>query len=500
MLPAGLGQGETRKDVMKLGQFGMPVLLATLTGSTAAALELPGIFLPSPLTDGRGYLAWGNDAFGPAGGSRSDDFRTNQVGVGLGLGPVLLGFDHSILTTANPTQAPVYWGLPDPKAATRVGAMRVDEMTVTVGGRWQWQPTSVLDTWVQAGAGVMAIGNLQGEHLQNGVHAVIAAQSFRMPYEASRLRLVPLGYGAAGGQVHLVEPAALWVGSVVRETTLGHLRWQHEALVAMTGAGGGWWTGGRWDGVAGEATTATGRIVDDEESGPSLVSGMGLRTGVWGVRLETQRNLSTDAQDGRFALTWTDMGPGRAGSGTRGWGRVGLLPQESRVAGRGLDYAYAWDVGPVLVMAGLRDNELSNHFIEDMRGHRHLLWAGVAQAPVLGTWGPVVWQGWGEVGAGWRHAVVRSQGFLTLDNERVFRSDAAIARAAIGGGPTFFLSPGTQVGVLGLLEGVLASKTATTTIAVRDPYTPSIIRRTEAYPVEGSAVGVILAAVARWTW
>jgi hypothetical protein len=295
-------------------------------------------------------------------------------------------------------------------------------------------------------------------------------------------------------------PLAIEVGGAGTAGDHGRMRWQGEALLTVTGASGGLWGGLRRDGHRGPSTSRTAAIVAGQESGTSVVTGYLLRSPQWGVSVETARNLDTDGQIGRLAFTWADPGPGHSAGRQVWWGRVGLLPAESRVSGRGLDYALARDLGPGLLVIGLRDNEMSNSFVEDMQGRRHLLWAGLGQAPELTTSGPVVWQGWWEAGLGWRHSTVRSKGFLQLDGEQAFTVDSAVARIAAGGGPRVGWGPDAYGGVLLLVEGLAASRTANTEITIHDPDVTSVIRRRQDYPVEGPAAAVILSLFGRWAF
>lgn len=465
------------------------------------ALELPGVPVPGPLGDGRGQILWGNDAFGPAGGSRSDDFRTNQMGVSLGWGHLIVGLDHSILTTSNPTEAPMYWGMEDPAYLTRVGAERVDEVTLTLG----WREERRSDTWAgwgQAGGGALVTGDLAGREIQNGVHTIIAQQHFKMPYERSSLRCLPLAYAGLGGAWVPWSGWGFRGGALGEVTAEGWRRWQIEGLSGLEADGGGVWGGWRMQGSAGDAATRTAQIVAEEESGPSLVAGFRLVAAPgWGAGLETGRNLQTEAQYGRLVVTWAEpLAAVGHRSGRVWWGRIGLLPAESRVKGRGLDHAVATTCGPLLVLLGYRDNELSNHWVQDMSGRRNMVWAGVGQAPDLCQTGPLTWTGWWEAGAGYRHTVVRSQGFLTLDGEHAYSGDAAIVRGAIGGGPRLSVGPGAEVGLLALGEGLWSSKTETLEVQIRNVVFPDIVVDRHPYPVEGSAFGGILALTGRWVF
>ncbi len=476
-----------------------PLLLLTVS-ALMVALELPGIPAPGPMSGGRDQVVWGNDAFGPAGGSRSDDFRTNQIGLALGWGSWVFGVDHSILTTANPSEAPVYWGMPDPFFKANEGAERVDEGVITLGWR-QEVAGGGWSAWGQGGGGVLATGDLGGREIQNGVHTVISQAAFRMPYERRSLQIVPLGYAGLGGVWLPWGPCGVRGGGLAEMHAEGWRRWQVEGLGVVETGGGGVWGGWRMDGAGGEAATRTAAVVATEETGPSVVAGFGVRRGTWGASIETARNLDNDAQYGRLVLTWD--GP-RDEVGSRNgriwWGRIGLLPEESRVKGRGIDHAVATTWGPLLVLLGYRDNELSNHWIYDMAGRRNSVWAGVGQAPELFRTGIVQWHGWWETGLGYRHTSVKTAGFLTLDGEHAYTCDAAIARAAVGGGPRIPLGPDVDLGILALFEGLWSSRTESLNVETRNVVFPEIVVDRQEYPVEGPAWGAILALTGRWVF
>ena len=462
-------------------------------------MDLPGIPAPGVQLQGTGHLIWGNDAFGPGGGAKSDDFRTSELMLAGELGPVFFGIDHSLLTTTNPHGAPIYWGYPDPTFAQKEGASRVDELVLSVGLRKVYA-VDALSGWLQGGAGVLISRNLGGEFLQSQTHSLLSESPIELPYDESSC-VTGLGHAGIGGRWWVVGPLALVAGTLGQATIIGGQRWQSEVDAALIGPGGGTWIGLRGDGHHGNSASRTAAVVAAHEDGVSLVAGYGIRTANWGLSLETLRNLSDDGQMGRFVLQWDEPLALPAQSAAQRWyGRVGLLPAERQVPGRGVDYACGLPIGPLWALVGWRDQELATPYTGDMAGHRNLVWLGVGGQYTLFRTGPIAWNLWSEGGLGWRHSQVDVHGFITLDEQDSVTHDAGIARAAIGVMPMWDLTPGTRMGLLGLFEGTLASSSKSVDIAIHDPDDFSVVREEQSMPIEGSSFGVVFATVGSWVW
>ena len=471
-------------------------------GLNLPALDLPGIPGPRPLGPETARLSWGNDAFGPASGAQSDDFRTNSLSFTWDAGSWFAGIDHSMLTLANPSGAPVYWGTPDPLQFYRAGARRMDEVTLSAGwrGRGTAGPAS---GWIQVGPGVRITGDLGGSDLQNSTHGLIGSSPKGMVYEHAEPTAEALLHVGVGGRWQLGGPVALVADGLGVVTGPGWRQGIADLLLTVTAPGGGCWAGVQTEVAAGPAISTTAARVGEHEHGTSLVVGWCLRIDPVGITIETARNLQNDGQTGRISLSWRpEPGLPRASEGERPWlGRFGLCTGESRVPGHGIDTAVAFPigVGPWYGMIGLRDQWIQVPYSLDLDARRRLLWAGVGLMPDLARWDwfhlslPV------EAGVGWSHARLVAHGFVSTDGGREVDSDALVARAAAGLGFGARLSPGTDLSLVALIDGSVASKQQSVEVDSHDPLS-GITRRQQQLPVQGSAIGTIIAATAAWRW
>jgi hypothetical protein len=411
----------------------------------------------------------------------------------------LVAVDHSILTTSNPHQEWAYWGIPDPFIRQRRDQARLDEVTASV----IWNPTWDLDfakTWGQAGAGVRGHGNAGGGDLQNQTHVLIGLGQDRLPYARSRWKLAPLALTGAGIDVSLARAVDLRLGSMLQATPAGRLTWQTESLLRVESAHGGSFAGLRWQGWQGEDPLVVTRAVADHEAGPMAVAGWRLRSGPWDLGLETGRNLSSDGQMGHFTLTYHMQDGGlAAASDEAAWRtRAGLLPWESRVPGRGIDYAVARRTGSVWWSLGVRDQELKVPYPFDMSARRMMVWGGAGAPTTLLRGEGWSLDGWSEAGLGWRSSTVASQGFLTVNNRRSATVEQPLARIAAGIAPSISWRE-VELGLLGLLEGTLAPSKSVT-VATRHVSNPQEIARESTFAVEGPSFGMILAVTTVWRW
>ncbi len=466
------------------------------------ALDLPGIPGPRPLGPETARLAWGNDAFGPASGAQSDDFRTNSLSFAWDAGSWFAGLDHSMLTLANPSGAPVYWGMPDPLQFYRAGSRRMDEITLSAGwrGRGAAGPVS---GWVQGGPGVRITGDLGGSDLQNSTHGLIGSSPKGMVYEQPDPTADALVHAGLGGRWRLGGPVALVADALGLVTVAG---WRHgsaDLLLTVTTPGGGWWAGVQEDAAAGPAISTTAAQVGEHEHGTTLVFGWGVRFDRVGLTIETARNCWNDGQTGRISLAWLpEPGLPQAAADARPWlGRFGLYTGESHVPGHGLDTALAFPLGsgPWYGMIGLRDQWIQVPYSLDLEARRRLLWAGVGLMPELARWGWFSLSLPLEAGVGWSHARLVAHGFVSTDGGTEVDSDALVARAAAGLGVGARLSPATDLSLVALIDGSVASKQQSVSVDSHDPLS-GITRRQQQLPVQGSAIGAILAATAAWRW
>lgn len=466
-----------------------------------AAVELPGIPGPTPLGGDHVRLGWNNDAFGPGGGGKSDDYRTNELTAAWIVGPWVFGLDHSMLTSSNPTGAPVLWGLPNPFILARAGEARRDELTASAGWRGRAE-TGPWSGWVQAGAGVVVAGRLGGEELQNATHAALSQQLKDMPYEDSGPTIAGLGYGGLGGAVAVAGPLRVRVEAMASRTAGGFTTWRGEALAVVGGAGGGMWAGWRLNGWSGAAPSVVAAVTAQHETGPALTAGLGVDLGGIRLAVDTARNLETDAQDGTLSLTWLDQAAAAQAPGERRWdGRLGLVGGDSRVGGRGVDYALAcvaaggWEPSWRL---GWRDQELSHPYDFDIAARRRMLWLGGGVRPTL-----LRGEGWravvdAEAGAGCRWSRIASHGYIDVDGGDGSEYVVPVARAAGGLGLLWSLRHGPELGML-LLADLSVAPSRSAELIVCDPYT-GVERQRQDVPLEGTGWCMLAAANAGWRW
>jgi hypothetical protein len=465
------------------------------------ALDLPGIPGPQPTGPETLRLAWGNDAFGPGGGGKSDDFRTNQMGVALTSGPWVFGLDHSMLTVSNPSGSPVYWGLPDPFADAKAGAVRHDELTATAGLRGE-RPLGRLSVWGQAGLGLLAAGDLGGEGLQEATHAILGQNITAREQEIDGWRCEAVAYAGAGARLAVHGPLSLQAGLLAEAQGGTWMRWRAEALAAAAGAGGGMWAGVRIDQSAGDPLSLTHAAVAEHEDGWAIVTGWGASGTSTGLSVTTARNMRTDGQEGAFSVAWRPDARPTAGADAPWQGRIGLVAYESRVGKRGVDHVLGRRLGDgegaPLLLVGYRDQELTVPYALDLNARRQMLWAGLGCDPTLWSWRSLRLIGLGEAGAGWRHSRVQSKGFVTVDGGEEMSCDVAIVRAALGAGLVVATGQ-AELGVHLLGEGCITSQTRDVALATLDPFAGTVQEERD-MPLEGAALGAVAGVVARWRW
>ena len=128
---------------------------------------MPAHLVPTVRPDYAFFL--GND-FAAAG--TNDDYRTEQMIASARLRKSWLAvLDHSVLTRKDDANA-------------RHG--RIDTMTLSLGYEFLHVDTGTQQTSVVAGLAVRAIGNLEGERIQNGFHRLIVSDTEVIPYTNTR--------------------------------------------------------------------------------------------------------------------------------------------------------------------------------------------------------------------------------------------------------------------------------------------------------------------------
>lgn len=141
-------------------------VLLLLESGVLYAGEISGVPPPMPpFADFRFQIYATNDLLGQGGGV--DDFRTQQVGLVVRLGPSWLAVvDHSILTLEDSPEP----GRTDQMAAS-LGYSLVDQVTPD-GGRNR----------LLSGIGVRTNGDLAGDRIQNSLHRLIGNRETDLPY------------------------------------------------------------------------------------------------------------------------------------------------------------------------------------------------------------------------------------------------------------------------------------------------------------------------------
>lgn len=466
------------------------------------ALELPGIPAPEPLPTGRWSLRWGNDGFGPGGGARSDDFRTNQLTLHWSNPSWFVAVDHSMLTTSNPTEAKVRWDLPDPEALMNREARRLDEGTLAGGGRIRWD-SGPIHTWGQAGPGILATGKLGGESLQNTAHGAIGALPDRLPYEQRSLHYYPLVHAGLGGVWDWYGPLAMTAGGLGDQIWEEGQRWQGEVTLLAHGPSGQWWVGLQTEHHQGTAKTITRERTLQHEDGESIIVGWSIQIQALELTFAAGRNLDNDAQYGQLELAWLETAPSyQRNPGRIPWyTRIGLLPWDSVVDARGFDTALGAPLGPLYAVMGYRDQELSLPFKFDVVGKRRMPWIGIGHLNSW-TWSDHVGASvWSEAGVGWRRTTLDQVGYARFDEQDSWRNDAGVARMAVGPSVDWLPSANHRIGAGCLLEGAFATRQDTVTITPRSAIDQTVVIHNPVdIPVEGSGTALIITLISIHRW
>ena len=280
-----------------------PCIIAMLA-SPLTAVELPGIPRTGGIDAGTWRMDVGNDGLGLGGGGASDDFRTGHVGIGWDGGLFAVAADYSLLTSKNPSGAPIFWGDSDPFAASLVGAARSDEITTSVAIRQRFNADR-WRSWISAGPGLQLAGDLHGSSLQNQIHTLLGNAVNDLPYTHTGFQAAGLVHCAGGSRWTLTGPLALDAGILGLATTRGWTRWRAEVVAMAHGPGGGVWAGVRQDGFGGHALTSIANAVAKHEDGLGFVLGASFDFDEVSIGLETSHSLSKNGQDGTVTLAWT---------------------------------------------------------------------------------------------------------------------------------------------------------------------------------------------------
>lgn len=147
----------------------LALFLCLLAGSAHSGeiSGLPAHLVPTVRPDYAFFL--GND-FAAAG--TSDDYRTEQmIASARILGSWLAVLDHSIFTREDIADAE---------------RGRIDTMTLSLGYEVVSVDSKVQQTSVLAGFAIRAVGNYEGERIQNGFHRLIESDTEAIPYTSTR--------------------------------------------------------------------------------------------------------------------------------------------------------------------------------------------------------------------------------------------------------------------------------------------------------------------------
>lgn len=478
------------------------ILMCHALLSGALALELPGIPAPELLPTGRWSLRWSNDGFGPGGGARSDDFRTNQLTLQWSNPSWFMAIDHSMLTTANPTGAKIRWDLPVPGSLMDRGARRLDEATLAAGGRIRWD-AGPIHTWAQGGPGILATGNLRGETIQNTAHGAIGVIPDHLPYEQQSLHYHPLVHGGAGVVWECYGPLAITAGGLADQIWHEGQRWTAEFTLLAHGSSGQWWIGLETAQAHGSTNTLTRQRTLEHEEGESIIAGWSVRIQSLDLTFASGRNLDNDAQVGHVDVAWVhaETAYQRAPGITPWYTRIGLLPWDSVVDARGFDTALGMPLGPIHAVIGYRDQELSLPFKFDVVGKRRMPWVGLGH---LSSWNwsdNVGASWWNEAGIGWRRTTLDQVGYARFDEQPSWRTDAGIARIATGPSLDWRPTSNHRIGAGCLLEAAYATRQDTVTITPRNAIDQTVlIHDPVEIPVEGSGTAVVVTLVSIHNW
>jgi len=146
------------------------VAVACCCADAAHAGEISGLpphLAPTVTPDYQVFL--GNDF---AASGTSDDFRTEQMIVSGRLGAHWLAtLDHSIMTRADIGESQ---------------RARIDTATVAVGYEFLAQESATRRSTVAGGVALRAVGNFEGERIQNGFHRLIGSDTESFPYTDTR--------------------------------------------------------------------------------------------------------------------------------------------------------------------------------------------------------------------------------------------------------------------------------------------------------------------------
>jgi hypothetical protein len=394
----------------------------------------------------------------------------------------------------------VWWGLPDPYVFRNAGARRHDEVTAALSWRQAWSAADI-DGWWQVGAGALALGALGGEQLQSVTHVTLGQNLFDRRQEVDGLRVEPLAAAGGGVRVPVAGPVSFDLSALGADMGAVWARLRSEAVLRAAGSGGGMWLGMRLEASDGGTLSRTHDAVSAHEDGPAVIAGWGIRLDAVQLGFSTTRHLYHEHQEGVLTIGWTPGARLARGGETRWLGRFGLVAHDSLVGRRGTDLAIGRQLAasPWLVWLGYRDQEPVVPFALDLNDRRQLLWLGVGVAPVLWQGDVCDVTGLAEVGAGWRHCRVRSQGFVTVDGRNQTITDAAVARAALGG--AVLAHPGgADVGLLVLVEGQASSQQHDVHLVDLDPNHGLIPHTERDMPLEGHAICGVLGLMASWRW
>lgn len=144
------------------------ILYLAASGSLAGEISgLPAHLAPTVRPDYTFFF--GNDL---AASGTSDDYRTNQMIASARVRESWLTvLDHSVFTRED-------------LADTERG--RIDTMTLSLGYEFFNVDDDVQQTSVLAGLAIRAVGNYEGERIQNGVHRLIESDTEAIPYTDTR--------------------------------------------------------------------------------------------------------------------------------------------------------------------------------------------------------------------------------------------------------------------------------------------------------------------------
>jgi hypothetical protein len=481
-----------------------PLLLA-LMGTGLHAQDLPGIPVPGRINTPEWELDAGDADIGPRGGGSGDDWRVGHANLDWDHGWISAAVDYSLLTSQNPSGAPVYWGLPDPYVYAHKGAGRMDEITASVALRKSYDAQQ-WHGWAQVGPGIQLTGDLGGKSLQNDFHTVIHNSLVELPYEHPGVLAAGFAHAGAGGRVDVAGPFSLDTRAMDMLTTRGWTRWRVESMALVAGSSGGGWAGLRQDGAAGHALSGIADAVARHESGLSVVAGMAWHVQDLQMGLETSYNLGNYGQDGYLSLAYVPKQarpiPAPVGDSLPWHVRVGLSGDDSRVPGHGLDVeigtGVTWLPRWMEAVVGMREDDMSVPYEYNFSGRRLMQWSGLDADPVLIGGPSASIAAHVEGGIGVRNDRLQSRGFADVDGSDSSSFTTPIARAAAGLGGSFSVGK-TSYGLLVLGEATAAGK-RDVDLDVHDSFDQSISSERKTIHLDGDSVGVVTALTMASHW